>query len=178
MNILEVFFWYCKSMGIMGEMWNIYQNANFGTWKYDPSLNQSYYGKCKFKEHLESSCNRYGMTGLFGGLEYCCHNTLYRLMKSEKIKKARRNWGRFVKNNLIVLPSFVKEGDRIHVVTTFTDVEGVIEKITDDKELVVRDSNGRVNYISLFRPITINGEKREPKFIIKKNRKIYGADKE
>ena len=178
MNILEVFFWYCKSMGIMGEMWNIYQSANFGTWKYDPSLNQSYYSKCKFKEHIESSCNRYGMTGLFSGLEYCCHNTLYRLMKSEKIKRARRNWGRFVKNNLIVLPSFVKEGDRIHAVTTFTNVEGVIEKITDDKELMVRDNNGRVNYISLFRPITINGEKREPKFIIKKNRKIYGADKE
>ena len=162
----------------MGEMWNIYQNANFGTWKYDPALNQSYYSKCKFKEHLESSCNRYGMTGLFSGLEYCCHNTLYRLMKSEKIKKARRNWGRFVKKNLIMLPSFVKEGDRIQAATFFYNIDGVLETITEDKQLVVKDDNGRLSYISLFNKFTINGEKREPKFIIKKNRKIYGADKE
>lgn len=166
----------------MGEMWQIYQDGRFGMWKFDSNLNQSYYSKCKFKEHLSNSCSRNGITGVFFGLENCCHShDLRMLLHSEKINRARKNWNRFVKKNLIMLPSFVNEGDKLKMDGLFSPIvspiEGTVTGISEDKSIMVTDEHNRVSYISPFRNFTINGEKREPKFVIKRYRKIYGADK-
>lgn len=162
----------------MGEMWQIYQDGRFGMWKFDSQLNKSYYMKCKFKDHLSNSCGVNGIIGVFFGLENCCHShDLRKLLHSEKIKRARKNWNRFVKKNLIILPSFVNEGDKLKMDGLFSTLEGTVTGISEDKSIIVTDEHNRISHISPFRNLTINGERREPKFVIKKYRKIYGADK-
>ena len=167
-------------MGIMGEMWRIYQDRRFGRHKFDYYTHQHCIYRSKLEEHLKSCCDKHGINGLFYGLENECHEDLFYLMRSYKIKDARKKWNRFVKNNLLMSPSFVKEGDTIHMDETFFNrpIDGVVVGITDTKILIVKDQIGSNIYISPFKDFTVNGEKREPKFLIKRYRKIYGLDKE
>lgn len=178
MNILEVFFWYCKSMGIMKDIWEIYHHKWFGLWKFDVKTSTSYFGKYFLIKHLEEYCRLGGISQVFLGIEKCCRNGLYLKMRAEKVKKAKRNWGRFIKNNLIISPSFVKEGDKIEVDTINGIIDGVVDKIANDKMIFVIGSNSERILVSPFQKIKINGETRTPKFLIKKNRKFYGIDKE
>lgn len=171
MNILEVFFWYCKYMGIMGQIYKIYQNKNFGYWKYD-YINGSRFERCDLKKFLVKEHKNSNLKDMFWGIQR--YSTEYAIRNDEKYKKARARWNAFVKNNLIYDPSFIKEGEKITVYDVAYTVIGFGEY---GLIKVQNNHNGLVSYISPFEEglrFEYYGI-REPKFLIKKNRKIYGT---
>lgn len=174
MDILEVFFWYCKHMGIMAHIYEIYQNKKFGYWKYD-----YYYGtsfeRCNLKDFLIREHRDRSLKDIFWPIQRYTNECFAK--NSEKYKKARARWNAFVENNLMYDPKFIKEGDEV----ILYDVTHKVVEIRNDGLIKIKrlDSNF-CNVISPFQNGLRfeNNEIREPKFLIKKNRKIYGTNKE
>lgn len=174
MNILEVFFWYCKYMGIMGQIYKIYQSKNFGYWRYD-YINGSRYERCGLKKFLVKEHKNSSLKDMFWSIQR--YSEYHYRRNDEKYKKARARWNAFVKNNLIYDPSFIKEGEKI----TFYGVAYTV--IGFDEYGLIKVQNNNNGFASCISPFEEglrfeSDEIREPKFLIKKNRKIYGTRKE
>ena len=105
------------------------------------------------------------------------------LFACDAFTKAYRDWSRFVKHNLMLDPSYLKEGDKI----MYFDNMCTFKELNYDGKLVIKRgsdillvspyaSDGMIKTIK-----TIDGNdveiENEPKFLIKKNRKIYGFNK-
>lgn len=174
MNILGVFFWYCKHMGVLAHIYKMYENKKFGYWKYD-YVSGSRLIRCNLKDFLEKEHGTCNLKDMFWNLQR--YSAEYSIINNEKYKKARSRWNSFVKNNLIFDPSFIKEGDKVSVFGVNYTVIGFDEYGLIKLE---RDGMGSIRYISPFQEGLLfeNEGYREPKFLIKKNRKIYGICKE
>lgn len=172
MNILQVFFWYCKHMGIMADVYSMYQDDRFGCWKYNK--NGSRFIRISLKDFLEREYNSFNLKEVFWSLQR------YRyIITSEKYKKARYKWKQFIKNNLILDPTFIKVGDKVFI-QTFEGINEYVLDCFDECGMLVLKSEQGTRIVSPYdKSLKFeNNEEREPKFLIKKNRKTYGISKE
>ena len=68
MDILRVFFWFCKEQGIMDVMFKMYQAKKLGTWKYD-LVHGSYFERLSLKKYISNRVKSYGFKDLFWELQ-------------------------------------------------------------------------------------------------------------
>lgn len=186
MDILELFFWFCKEQKIMDIMYLLYQEKKPTKTEYMEDNLTRYQKVLSLKELLIDEIKINGFLDMFWWLQMKFNSINKKLINSERYKKARSKWNLFVKNNVNFSEDYVKVGDVISMTYGFcTDV-------TIEKKVIAipKKFNGRVmvsytdydgvvtneemRLITNYPEIKINGVNKTPKFFIKKRRKIYG----
>lgn len=129
MTSIQLFKWFCKEQGIMGEMFSLYHAMQ-------PKLTTYEDGEYKarplsFGEYVTNAINYSGFLDLFWNIE-SNYNAKVRNCRWErkpireglitpKFLKAKKNWDYFVKNNVFVDENSLKRGDTVrwnnHIVT-------------------------------------------------------------
>ena len=177
MNILQVFFWFCKEQKLMDIMFKMYRERKPRVWVND-YVNGAYFKRVSLKEFLELKIEHYGLTDLFWNLQ--SRNAL--IFENPRYKKARSKWNAFSRNNVMFSDDYIKIGDRVEGTerynTNYSGVVTSIPKIFYGNVNIMTD-DGKEMTVSIFRSynIKINGEEKKLSFYIKRNRKVYGISK-
>jgi len=176
MNILEVFFWFCKEQKIMDVIFKKYHEKTPKVWNYSEN-GMAYQSNLSLKDAMDY-CISSGIDTIFWRL---FSNTID---DNERYKKARVKWTKFSKNNILFSDKFVKIGDTIEFGMRFpirVSLHGIVIEIpkTFNGSVLVRLDDGEERAIGLLgrSDLKINGEERTPEFYIKRKRKLYGVDK-
>jgi len=176
MNILEVFFWFCKEQKIMDVIFKKYHEKTPKVWNYSEN-GMAYQSNLSLKDAIDC-CISYGIDTIFWRL------FSNKIDDNERYKKAKAKWTKFSKNNILFSDKFVKVGDTIefglrserHIL-----LHGVVSEIpkTFNGSVLVRLDDGKEITVGLLDRsyLKINGEEKTPEFYIKRKRKLYGADK-
>lgn len=165
MTLFQVFLWFCKDNKMMRDVIKIYQTRIYGDLFKRPSLSQFLEVKTK-----------YGMlSAFFYALEYGTYiNTDEFTDYSENYKKGKVKWRYFLNKNVILSEDYIKIGDTVRV----GDNSGEVIKIfTNDMSIIFASEYGKFRVNLFDERLEINGVKKEPSFIIKRKRKIYGTNK-
>ena len=179
MDILEMFFWYCKEKKIMDVIFKMFYSRNLGTYRFDGY--DTFFENLSLKDFLIEMFGSYGFLDIFWRFQ----KVKDEFSEIDKYKKARSKWNAFVKNNLHFSEEYVKVGDKIEVEPGYQGMVGTVieipEIIDGSIKICLEGSNRNYNIPLLAyhknKQLKINGEIKEPKFYIKRRRKIYGIDK-
>jgi len=185
MDILEVFIWYCKSKGIMPIIVKMCSDSNgFKSCRYDLNARAYVYSKEKLRNVIMTAIKHYDMKSVFWFIVANWNRFNEEdLLAYDDFVKAYRDWSRFVKNNLLLDPSYLKEGDKIMYFDCMCTFKGLNHEgkliIKRGLDILLVSPYASDDMIKIIK--TINGNdveiENEPKFLIKKNRKIYGLNK-
>ena len=181
MDLRQVFLYYLKEHNIVGIAKVLFQEVNgrrFGRWEYNYP-GPSEWVPLSFGEYLEEKAFRIGFNDLFWSVQPLTHD----LLLSEKYRKARNGWNKFIRNNLNFSRNFVKEGDEIELINSWGDtIKGTVAFIPPSFSYrlpIMMKRHRRKGYsiqffeLGDYQRTIINGEEKKPSFSIKKNRKVY-----
>ena len=177
MDILEVFFWFCKEQKIMDIIYKMYHEKKLGAWKYERNYG-TYFKPMSLKEFLTNRILVNGFDDIFWDLQPKNRT----ITENLRYKKARSKWNAFVKNNIKFSDDFIKIGDTVEARNSLGVVYGgtvIGFPKTFSGVFKIKKSNGEEHTASILwcSTIKVNGVERKPEFYIKRKRKIYGANK-
>ena len=179
MDILRVFFWFCKEQNIMDIVYMMHQHKKLGNWKYENG--RSFFQAMSLSDFLKQRVINYGYRDIFWDMQPFCH----KLTRNKRYINARKKWNAFCQNNIRFSEEYVKIGDEIELGNLYGDnpiigsVIGFPKNFDGDLRIKTIDGDERNVRLHGYRHIKINGEEREPKYYIKRRKvNYYGADKE
>lgn len=184
MDILQIFFWFCKEQKIMDIVFKMYESHRPQAWHVDKPHDihsLGYFKDMSMAEFLKESFRKNSLFDALSDLEH--YNTLKRdSLIHERFMKARRKWNGFCRNNIFYVDDYVKEGDFIEYTDIFgEEIKGIVtnvpKKLGEYITIKLEDSVLNRYLPPSYEVMKINGEKKEPKFYIKRKRKIYGINK-
>lgn len=176
MDLITVFFWFCKNKGIMKEVFNLYENSSY-TRLFINDEGKVISKKLSLKEKINNSSRTWlGIEGIFSSLIFISDIDDFDDDVLNVLDKSANAWSKFVANNLFFHDDFLKEGDYIECTRFKQELKGRLVNV--DKWLryvTIEQDNGGLVDVFFHENIKINGnEKKEPKFYIKYKRKVYG----
>lgn len=177
MNILQIFFWFCKEHRIMDLMIKMYRQKKLGIWRYD-TFKGTFFEHMSLGDFLSYRVKNFGFKDMFWSLQPIFSD----VAKSEKYKKARSKWNAFCKNNIMYSDEFIKVGDKVEVFGSWGPIySGTVVSFPKDfsgcfQIKTINNEELSATAIGNF-TIKVNDVVKTPEFYIKKRKKIYGANK-
>ena len=180
MNILEVFFWFCKKEKIMGLVLEMYQMSRIGY--YSEKYGTISFERTSMHDFLKNRLSIHCLAFLFDDILFRMDiSNSNKFIQNSKIdfEKLSNKWAKFCKNNIKLSEDYVKVGDTIEIGEVNYKVKSIPKNFTGYVEFEYTvDGNTSYTRKSIFSEnLKINGEEKEPKFYIKQNRKVYGLNK-
>jgi len=175
MTAKQIYLWYCKEKGVLGNVMNMYKAKDPKDWDwYYKSSNWMSFNKYFSQRH-----NCAGFRGLFASMFETYAPWYKKYGKNKLYEKAKKNWNYFINHNIRVKSNF-KEGDVVQYTVWGQKREGVVirfDLLTN--EFYVKDvESGRNTYTRPSSISAINGNPLILEYYIEKNGKYYGLDKE
>lgn len=188
MDAYEIFFFFCKRERIMDIICKLI-HLNLHMFKeYD--INTKNFIAIDLRTLMNKHAFRNGFDGLFNLIE-CYDDETLRLTRNKRYIDAKKKWYRFIKNNIVLSNKFLKSGDEIMFgcidpqsffrgkpVLRYSEKYTVVD-VESKKFGIIKITNHETLRVipSFSDKIKVNNEDVMPKYCIKINRKIYGADK-
>ena len=165
MTLTQIFLWYCKLNGIMGDVIRLYYSI---VWPKKTKYNIKPPDNPSFEYWVANE--GISIVNIFKELEWYSHKPP---KLSDKYEKAKKKWRYFVKNNLKLADGVMEVGDSVRYGRF--GIGGTITKINLGSSRPI-EIDSMITLPLFSKILTVNDEQKEIKFIIKRNGKTYGAD--
>ena len=182
MDILRLFFWFCKEQKIMDLIFKMYYTQPLKRYSL-LSLGDNNVVYISLRDFLEDCLRGDCIEDVFWCLQSRTKNINLRDEEEVKrLRKAVKNWKTFCRRNVKYSEDFAKPNDRIAYANYYgAQLKGTIIAMPNrlGGSATVKNDDGRIEYVVLdyHGEIEVNGDKKKPKYFIRKNRKTYGLNK-
>ena len=183
MTSIQLFKWFCKEQGIMGEMFSLYHAMQPKLTTYE---NGGYNTRAlSFDEYISNTINYSGFLDLFWNIESnyrakvrsCIweRKPINENLITDKFLRVKKNWDYFVKNNLFVDENSLKRGDTVRWNNHIVTIKEIDKRWCNITAELATEGRGNRNVWFKFSGLR-DRETNEPlklNYYIKRKRRVY-----